>query len=320
MATCTACGTSLAATARFCTQCGTPVERAVQLPVTPLPPAPPVAQPLPPAPPQEQAPPSHDHGAPEAAQSNRELWLIFGSIGCLSLILLASCLGLVWLFLSVENTRTILQQQATALPSALPTPLLPTATPELLRGPLGSVLLRDDFASSQRSSLGFGSDATSSYRFTDGAYQIEVNEPEFMVWSRATGRYADVTIEVTATLSAGPTATASGIIFRYQNDANFYLFSVANDGFYGLALLKDDTWQTLIDWTPSTAIASPGQPNQLRIETEGERITLFVNGVKLEETSDSTFQQGEVALAVNTFDEGNATILFDDLLITSLGE
>ena len=100
----------------------------------------------------------------------------------------------------------------------------------------------------------------------------------------------------------------------YQDNRNFYLFSVSNDGYYTLELLQDGNWTTLIDPTQSDQIDTAR--NTLQVATRSDRIALSVNGTLLEETTDSTFSSGEVGLAVSTFPDSTGTISFDNLLIT----
>jgi hypothetical protein len=71
----------------------------------------------------------------------------------------------------------------------------------------------------------------------------------------------------------------------------------------------------LIDWTDSPVIEGQGKLNRLRVETEGDRIRLFINDKLLDEVSDDTFTEGSIALAVSTFDEGDAAFLFDNLVV-----
>jgi hypothetical protein len=177
----------------------------------------------------------------------------------------------------------------------------------------GDLLLEDDFEDAATSGLGESEDEASRYAYEDGAYVVEVKEPETIVWARVRGTYDDARIAVDANVPSGADISAAGLIFHYQNPDNFYLFSVSNDGYYALELLEDDEWTVLIDWTPSDAVSSSS--NRLGVETLGDRIRLFVNDELLEETSDSTFYGGEVALALTSLQNSTAAVAFDNLLI-----
>lgn len=177
--------------------------------------------------------------------------------------------------------------------------------------------LREDFADPRRSRFKQVAGDGIAFAFADAAYRIEVQGAGTMAWSLGETRYGDGAVQVEATLAHGPGTTASGLIFRYRDDRNFYLFSVAGNGFYNLELRSDGAWQTLIDWTPTPAIRRPGNPNILRVETAGDRIVLYVNGVWLEETRDRTFAAGSAGMAVHTYAEGGAAVLFDNFVVAA---
>jgi hypothetical protein len=71
----------------------------------------------------------------------------------------------------------------------------------------------------------------------------------------------------------------------------------------------------LIDWTESSAIKAAGETNKLRVETNGDTIRLYANDKLLDEISDSTISRGKAALVVNTFDDPNVTVKFDNLVV-----
>lgn len=200
--------------------------------------------------------------------------------------------------------------------------------------PPPAILLHSDFSAAEGSGLHVSEGENVTYALMDGAYLVAVQQPSFLVWSLIEGEYrhvTNITLEVMAVLVDGASTTASGLIFRYQDDNNFYRFNVATNGFYNLELMSHGTLSVLVDWTPSQAIrqirvgtkhTTQSSPlsvpvlNTLRIALRGESIALFVNGIALETTLDGTFSHGAAALAVNTFGDGPATVCFDNLLIT----
>jgi hypothetical protein len=270
----------------------------------------PAIAPPPPAEPN-QLPPPGASTADTPKRSQTPVWLLIGGIGCLGLVLLSAC-GLI-----------LVLMVAPALPWGEDSPVAQTSAPDtgggggILPGEGafagGDVLLRDTFDDPFSSSLGEADDLSSRYAFEDGAYVIEVRDPETLVWSLFNGTYGDVSISVDSdTDRLGPIA-AAGLIFHYQDEDNFYLFSVSNDGYYALELLENDEWVVLIEWTESDAITS-GQ-NQIRLDLQGDRIGLYANGTLLEETRDPTFTSGEVGLAVSSFEQPAALIRFDNMTI-----
>jgi hypothetical protein len=144
---------------------------------------------------------------------------------------------------------------------------------------------------------------------------INVKTPKYIVWSSYNGTYGDAAVEVDATFEDGPVVSAAGLLFRYQDEDNFYCYRVSADGSYNLTLYKAGERQVLIDWTDAPEIKSQGVANHLRVEAVGDHIRLFANGTLLAEASDDTFAKGEIALAVTTFEKGGATYTFDNLIV-----
>ncbi|WP_298482762.1 zinc-ribbon domain-containing protein [uncultured Chloroflexus sp.] len=330
---CPQCGHKLTPEDRFCPECGARVPDstppAAAPPTTIIPPDRPTAAPpttiippvqstnvppnpsLPPPPaygtPVSSSPPFHIPSAPElpANRSNNRLaWLLVGGIGCLSLIIISACIFIVIAFV------------ATPTLDSLPTPTTAATTTagsgvESAIG--GEVVFRDDFDNPTASGLGEDEDASARFAFEQGHYVIEVKEAETLVWALVDGTYRDAVIEASYAMPRNGPDGAAGLIFRYQDADNFYLFSVSNDGYYALELLENDRWITLIDWTQHEAIHP--ENNRMRVELRGDEITLFVNDRRLEQTRDPTFTRGEVGLAVTSFDKGGIIVRYDEITI-----
>ena len=211
---------------------------------------------------------------------------------------------------SIEPFATI-EADATAAPAATRTPKPAAATGT------GPTLYSDNFDNEQSSDFTAETNESSVYKFVDGAYLITVNKPKLLSWATMKGDYGDASITVDAIID-GPTASAAGLIFHYQDDKNFYIYSIDGEGRYELDVYKNDKPITLIDWTESSAIKPIGELNTLRVETNGDTIRLYVNDELLDEVSDSTIANGKAALVVNTFDDPNVTVKFDNLVIRGL--
>lgn len=189
-----------------------------------------------------------------------------------------------------------------------------------------TMMLYEPFTHTETDVIHSGQDDYTRSTIEHGSYAIQVLSRGLLTWSLVDGLYtskSNLAIEVEATTDQ--LSIASGIIFRYQDDDNFYLFNVATNGLYNLELIQDGTWFPLLEWTPSHAIAQvqqAGMPatNVLRVELIHNTITLFVNGTRLETTIDDTWIHGKIALAVNTFDQHTTTVYFDNLALFWSGE
>jgi hypothetical protein len=268
-----------------------------------------------------------------AERPRSRIWLIVALVGLLGVGMIGALVGGILLF-----TRSISSTTGTPTPVAggglarLPTagvrptaPPKPTAKPKPTSAPQptakpkpggqGAVLIEDNFDDPTSSELSEETSDTATYTFSDGAYAIDVKAPKYIVWSSYTGSYGDVDIQVNATLDEGPLDSAAGVLFRYQDEDNFYYYRVSADGTYNLTLYAAGERQVLVDWTEAPEIKGRRQVNHLGVEAVGDHIRLLVNGTLLAEVSDDTFAKGEIALAVTTFEEGGATFKFDNLIV-----
>lgn len=251
--------------------------------------------------------PAGGASAPAAPGSRRTLWWVLGGVGCLSVLLLGACLSI--------GALTLLGQRVSATAEMVETPPEAVEAVEPGQSSAGAaVLLEDDFSDPGVSNLDVSEDETSRSAYEDGGYTLEVKEPETLVWVLLGGPYSDVGVEVATEVAASSDIAAAGLVFHYQDDDNFYLFSVTNDGYYALEVLQAGEWTVLIDPTLSDEVNE--NRNTLRVETSGGRIALYVNDALLEETIDDTFTAGEIGLAVSTFENSTGTVRFDDLVVT----
>jgi hypothetical protein len=194
--------------------------------------------------------------------------------------------------------------------SALPTTVRTVAEPSL------GVRLEDDFGNTQ-SGWEVGSDADGEWGYKDGVYRIAVEAPDMAIWAnpRSLEEWTDIVVEVKAQLASGPIDNQYGVVVRYRDRGNFYLFSVASDGLYAVQMLRNDQWIDLHPWTASQAVRQESGVNALRVECEGSVMRFFANDQFLTEVDDATFPSGSVGLLAGTFAEGGVVVHFDNLLV-----
>jgi len=165
-----------------------------------------------------------------------------------------------------------------------------------------------------------------------------------VIWSVLDRKFNDFDLRVTAHLVEGPLAQNQyGVIFRYRDENNFYIFRISADGYYSLSKIEGGIEEKISDWGTTEAIRQGIAPNRIRIIGEGDVFRFYVNDVWLplclkgeNETSmwagaersgvcltdeptkvfrDDTFAQGRIALAAGTFDGSEVAVAFDDLVI-----
>ena len=154
-----------------------------------------------------------------------------------------------------------------------------------------------------------------------GAYRLRVEPEDTLAWSSTQLAAADFYLEAATLHVAGPVNNEFGVLFRYQDDDNFYSFSISSDGYYRLDRKLAGEWSPLVAWTESSAInTGEGSFNMLGLLAEGAQISLLVNENLLTSLVDDTYAEGGIAPTVGSYDEGGVEIAYDDLTVWRIAE
>ncbi len=164
-----------------------------------------------------------------------------------------------------------------------------------------------------------------------------------VIFSALDRKFSDMDLRVTARVIDGPDDNQYGVVFRYQDQDNYYAFFISADGYYSLVKRENGALRDISTWGTSEAIATGEAANSIRIVAKGDAFSFFVNGEPMPlclagentfsmwnpltgacETSepvttyrDADFSQGGVALAAGSSVDLSAPVViaFDDLTI-----
>ena len=149
---------------------------------------------------------------------------------------------------------------------------------------------------------------------------ITVASPNTMQFSTLEGAsFSDFALEVDAFQRSGPPEGSSGILFRMQDNNQFYRFEITGNGLFMVERRNSDgTWTRLVpDWTPSTAINQGlNVSNRLKVIAAGSTMTFYANDILLTQVTDGAYSEGTVALDAGTFGGSNLQVSFDNLSIS----
>ncbi len=148
---------------------------------------------------------------------------------------------------------------------------------------------------------------------------IEIDQKNWMRWQEmADGEeYGDFALEVSFKQVEG-TPAYYGVLFRYQDPSNYYQFWISDDGHYGLGVSEGGEWRVLLEMDYSEAIV-PGEWNRIVLITSEANLSLYANGVFLDDVEDRTFEEGKVAVSAETgVEQYHMKVLFDSFVIERL--
>ncbi len=141
-------------------------------------------------------------------------------------------------------------------------------------------------------------DATAEADATEAATTF-TEEPALIV--------VDVTPEATAeAANATPLEVSNG---------DGYLFLIQGGGSYGIFRARGRDLTPLVDWQTSEAIHVGPDTNHLRAVCMGDYLAFYINDTLVADTTDATYQRGQVGLAASTASRIGGRIQFDNLTV-----
>jgi serine/threonine protein kinase len=261
-----------------------------------------------------------------APKTNRPTGWIVGCLAGTCLLLSVAGVFLValnWQNVTSTNPATDVPTQVpTNIPTHVPTDVpLPTET--IIPISVGSILLSDDFSSSQ---WGIGTDADSSVEYAGEALQMIVFTKNWFVWSTPDDQdYQNVHMEVTVIDNDTDPNTAFGLMCNQQPaaDSSFYYFAMTPAGQYAIAKAtvdQDDVFLTNNDeWASSSLISRNASSYRVGADCGNGILALYVDGQLIASVSDSSYTNGGVSVFTWSAEEATSTnVSFDDFLMTSL--
>jgi len=115
-------------------------------------------------------------------------------------------------------------------------------------------------------------------------------------------------------VSGSKAASSWGVIFRIQDNYNYYWFRMTDSLFFAVSLIKDGEWQNLVEWTRTNTI-KPYGVNQLEVIGHDAHFVCLINGQIVSEVDDDHFSRGLAGMAVEGYTSGEKTT-FDFLDFT----
>ena len=181
-------------------------------------------------------------------------------------------------------------------------------------------LLRDDFAGEQTCGWREYNQGGAVVEIAEGTLNISTSQTGQIWWTNVGRDFSDVIVTVQARQTSGPNNNAYGVLCRYQDENNFYIFLISGDGYYAIGKYQGGEEQITYltpnqEYVFSDLINQGVATNLIRVSCVGNELSLSVNGLPLVTVTDDSFAGGDVGLGVSTLEPGTAVVQFDDLLV-----
>jgi hypothetical protein len=156
---------------------------------------------------------------------------------------------------------------------------------------------------------------TGSREIIDGKYHWEAAALDGVIWWSIpdVASVSDFYLTVNAQRVSGVTDGQYGVIFRRADRDNYALFKIEDSQYYKFSVRYQGEWETVIDWTESSAIRPVGV-NRLAVVGEGSHFTFYINDEYVGEIDEDRLPEGTIGLAIELLDDKDAAVFeFDDL-------
>ena len=201
-------------------------------------------------------------------------------------------------------------------------PALASAAPP---APKGKLVFEDDFSNPTKSGLEDNLQATDYSRgfHAPGVYHLKDLKDKATNWELFPKQsYGEFSYQTDLWDNSDDVSTgdiSEGVVFRATDDTHFYTVLVdPRKGKYAIQKWSSKTTSSdLVAWTDSAAIKRRNEVNQVRVDGEGSNFTIYLNGEKLADFSDSTYTKGQTGVIASNVDAPGNHIHFDNIKIWS---
>ena len=180
---------------------------------------------------------------------------------------------------------------------------------------------RDEFIPGQTGNWLLEQDELGSTAVANEQLVITVAAPNTIQYATLTDRtFDDFVLEVDAWQRGGAPESSYGVLFRVQEDGQFYRFDITGNGLYMIERrATDGTWTRLLpEWTATAAINQGlNVANRLKVIANGAELGFYVNDILLTQLSDSTLSGGRIGLDAGSFAGNALQVSFDNVSVTT---
>ena len=192
----------------------------------------------------------------------------------------------------------------------------PSDTPTITLTPTPALVYSEDFEWDW-CNWWVGDEPEYSAQCIDGEYEMRLKLPNW-IWFAAQWWLScwDCIIDVDAHFSANRKSGSYGLAFGLDGSSNGYLFRVTAAQDWGLLKVANRLLYPLVPLGSSPHINPREETNHLRVERQGSRISLYVNGYQLATVHDATYVgQRMVGMAIESYLGEGVQVRFDNLVV-----
>ncbi len=188
-------------------------------------------------------------------------------------------------------------------------------TPQPLT-PVPNLILFDTFSPPDPRWATFDTADGAAYAL-EGEFYVEDRGKGVAVYAPLVGEsLRNVAVDVELRQVDGSFDNWAGVICRLQDEANYYFLGISADRYYLILTVKDGVAEALAGPTYSTSILPAPATNRIQVRCQGGALSLMINNQLLIMRTDTSFEEGELALMADAVATGETTaVAFDNLVV-----
>ena len=157
-----------------------------------------------------------------------------------------------------------------------------------------------------------GTNNNSKIEITQDRLQISLTQAPAISWSVNAFRSANFYFQGTAEPRNCITGDYYGLVFRYKDDANLYLFGVSCSGEYRVLRRNNGDYSVLADFTANAAVLTGNKQNLLGVHAQGADLKFYVNDIRVGSINDGAAAEGFFGFFAKTEGNPGLQVYFDD--------
>ncbi|MCA9998035.1 MAG: hypothetical protein KDE56_19880 [Anaerolineales bacterium] len=186
-----------------------------------------------------------------------------------------------------------------------------------------NTLFYDNFAPGQTGAWLLEQDEVGKTAVLNEQLAIEINAPNTVQYSALANELFDnFVLTVDVSQLQGSLDSSYGVLFRMVSPEQFYRFAMTSEGTYVIERRENGRWLRLSDDWPTAPAINQGLnvANEIKITAVGATLTFFVNGIEVQQVTDSTYSLGGIALDAGTFGHTGLQVAFDNVQVSRVGQ
>ncbi len=158
--------------------------------------------------------------------------------------------------------------------------------------------------------------------YENDGYTMFASAPDqlFVITPKVYGQVADmrVSADITQLEAGNDNEVFYGVVCRYQDLDNFYMFRINGYGSYSAAKVVNNEFTFFGEknwfYNPDP-MRPPGNVNTLRADCIGETLTFYINDIQVMQVTDPDLSQGTYGVVLGTIKTDYAKVRYDAFLV-----